>query len=240
MVWRVNDSQAVNYPVETAQVDVVDRDGGVTRMVASGGTIPITFSPRPQYIINVACTARFSDVCPDHWAYTYIEFMAQRGIVGGYPDGTFRPNNTATRAQLAKMVTIALGWPVVTPATPSFRDVPTSNSFYSYVETVKAHGVISGYPCGSAGEPCPGAYFRPNNNVTRAQSSKMIVIAFGWPINTSGGPHFTDVPANDGFYPYVETAFNYAIVTGYGTEFRPNNNVTRAQLSKMLYQAMNP
>jgi hypothetical protein len=240
MVWRVNDSQAVNYPVETAQVDVVDRDGGVTRMTASNGTIPLTFSPRPLYIVNVACAARFNDVCPDHWAYTYIEFMAQRGIVGGYPDGSFRPNNSATRAQLAKMITIAMGWPVANPGTPSFRDVPTTNSFYGYVETVKAHGVISGYPCGGPGEPCPGSYFRPNNNVTRAQSSKMIVVAFGWPINTAGGPHFTDVPSNDSFYPYVETAFNRAVVAGYGTEFRPNNNVTRAQLSKMLYQAMNP
>ena len=241
MVWRVNDSLAVNYPVETGQVDVVDRDGGVTRVVAAGGTIPLTIGPRPQYIVNVACTARFSDVCPDHWAYTYIEFMAQRGIVGGYPDGTFRPNNSATRAQLAKMITIALGWTILTPTTPSFRDVPASNSFYGYVETVKAHGVISGYPCSGAGEPCPGSYFRPNNNVTRAQSSKMIVVAFGWPINTSGGPHFSDVPASNTFYPYVETAFNHNIITGYpDNTFRPNNNVTRAQLSKMLYQAMNP
>jgi hypothetical protein len=133
-----------------------------------------------------------------------------------------------------------MGWPVANPGTPSFRDVPTTNSFYGYVETVKPHGVISGYPCSAPGEPCPGSYFRPNNNVTRAQSSKMIVVAFGWPINTTGGPHFTDVPSSNTFYPYVETTFNHTIVSGYGTEFRPNNNVTRAQLSKMLYQAMNP
>ena len=40
------------------------------------------------------------------------------------------------------------------------------------------HGVISGYPCGGAGEPCPGTYFRPNNNVTRGQTSKIVANTF--------------------------------------------------------------
>jgi hypothetical protein len=230
MVWRVNDSLTLNYPVETAQVDVVDRDGGVTRMSATAGTVRLTLGPRPLYVVNVNCAARFSDVCPDYWAYTFIESMAQRGIVSGYSDGTFRPDSTATRAQLSKMIVVARGWPVITPATPSFSDVPASNPFYGYIETARAHGVISGYSDGT---------FRPNNTVTRAQLSKMIVGAFAWPINTTGGPHFTDVPATDPFYGFVETAFNHNVISGYGTVFRPGNPVTRAQLSKMLYAALN-
>ena len=74
--------------------------------------------------------------------------------------------------------------------------------------------------------------------MTRAQISKMIVTAWAWTINTTGGPHFTDVPPSDPFYGFVETAFNRAIISGYGTTFRPGNDVTRAQLSKMLYQAL--
>jgi hypothetical protein len=229
MVWRVNDSLTLNYPVETAQVDVVDRDGGVTRMSAAGGTVRLTLGPRPIYVVNVNCGARFSDVCPDYWAYTFIESMAQRGIVSGYGDGTFRPDSTATRAQLSKMIVVARGWPVVAPVTPSFSDVPASNPFYGYIETARAHGVISGYS---------DRTFRPNSTVTRGQLSKMIVSAFGWAINTSGGPHFTDVPASDPFYGFVETAFNHNVVSGYGTVFRPGNPVTRAQLSKMLYAAL--
>ncbi|HMA32892.1 MAG TPA: S-layer homology domain-containing protein [Chloroflexia bacterium] len=230
LLWRPNDSLTLNYPVETAQVDVVDRDGSTTRLTANNGTVPLTLGPHPIYIVNVNCTARFSDVCPTYWAYTYIEFLAARGIVSGYGDNTFRPDSTATRAQLAKMIVVARGWPVTTPATPSFADVPASNPFYGYVETARAHGVISGYADGT---------FRPNNTVTRAQISKMVVTAFGWAINTTGGPHFADVPPTDPFYGYIETAYNHSIVSGYGTTFRPGNNVTRAQLSKMLYGAMN-
>jgi hypothetical protein len=113
--------------------------------------------------------------------------------------------------------------------------VPTSNPFYSYIETAKANNAISGYSCGAG---C--LEFRPNNNVTRGQISKIIVAAFAWAINTSGGPHFVDVPTTNTFYPYIETAYNRGVVSGYadGT-FRPGFNVTRAQLSKMLYVAMN-
>jgi hypothetical protein len=69
----------------------------------------------------------------------------------------------------------------------------------------------------------------------------MVVSAFGWAANTTGGPHFTDVPRSDPFYSYIETAFNHTVISGYGDgTFRPGNPVTRAQLSKILYQAMNP
>src|SRR5207253_5944589 len=112
---RVNDSLALNYPVEAPQVDVVDRDGATTHLVATGGTIPLTIGPRPQYIVTAGCGSRFYDVCPNYWAYTYIEFMAQRGIVSGYSDGSFRPGSSATRAQLSKMVVVARGWPIYTP-----------------------------------------------------------------------------------------------------------------------------
>jgi hypothetical protein len=230
MLWRPNDQVTINYPVETGQVDVVDRDGATTRMAANGGTIPLTISPRPLYVVNVNCAARFADVCPDHWAYTFIDFLAQRGIISGYSDNTFRPNNTATRAQLSKMVVVARGWPLLNPATPSFSDVPPNYPFYTHIETAKAHGVISGYS---------DRTFRPGNNVTRSQSTKMVVTAFGWAIDTSGGPHFVDVPPSDPFYGFVETAFNRGIVSGYGNTFRPGLNVTRAQISKMLYLAMN-
>src|SRR6185295_497898 len=61
-----------------------------------------------------------------------------------------------------------------------------------------------------------------------------------WAINTNGGPHFTDVPIGYMFYDYIETMYNHGssqgpIISGYadGT-FRPNNMVTRGQLSKIV------
>jgi hypothetical protein len=64
------------------------------------------------------------------------------------------------------------------------------------------------------------------------------MVKYGWQINTSGGPHFSDVPPEQPFYAYIETAYNRQIVTGYGSSFLPGNDTTRGQFAKMLSQAI--
>ena len=57
---------------------------------------------------------RFSDLPDTNWAYTYVSYFYCDGAVGGYDDGTFRPNRGSTRAQFAKMLVLwALGWQAV-------------------------------------------------------------------------------------------------------------------------------
>jgi hypothetical protein len=110
----------------------------------------------------------FSDVLSDNAFYQYVETAHAHDILGGYTDGTFRPNTEVTRSQLAKIVVSAEGWPLVTPGSPTFYDVPADNAFYSYVETAVVHGILSGYPDGS---------FRPGSVATRGQISKIIYLA---------------------------------------------------------------
>lgn len=156
--------------------------------------------------------------------------MTCRGIVGGYADGTFRPYNPATRAQIAKMVALGEGWPLIRPQEPTFSDVGPGDWFYEYVETAFAHGIVGGYTDGT---------FRPYSNVTRGQLSKMIVLARCWPLLDPPEAHFRDVAPGSTFYTYVETAQSKGVVGGYGDgTFRPNNEATRGQLSKMLHIAL--
>jgi hypothetical protein len=69
--------------------------------------------------------------------------------------------------------------------------------------------------------------------------SKIVVEAMNWDIDTSGGPHFTDVPTTDTFYDYIETAYNRGIISGYADNtFRPSNNATRGQIAKIVYGAI--
>jgi hypothetical protein len=83
------------------------------------------------------------------------------------------------------MVVNAAAWPTVTPASATFEDVPPGSTFFPYVEAVVAQGRVVGYPCGGPFEPCvaPGnrPYFRPNNNATRGQVSKIVTLAYGGP-----------------------------------------------------------
>jgi hypothetical protein len=201
------------------------------------GSVQVTVGPDPVYVeLN---TPRFNDVPFDFWAYSYIEYLASRGYVSGYVDGYFRPGNNATRGQFSKMTVLGMGWPITTTGGPHFRDVPTSDAFYGYIETANLRGAISGYQCGGPGEPCPGLYFRPGNNITRAQIAKIVVRAKGWTLLNPAVPTFSDVAVGSAFYSYVETAVAKGVVSGYADHtFQPGNNATRAQLSKMLAVAL--
>jgi hypothetical protein len=183
--------------------------------------------------------------------FTYIHWLACEAVVNGYSDGSFRPNNNATRAQFAKMIVLGVGWPLANPSNNTFHDVPVGSTFYSYVETAFGHGIINGYACGGSGESCDPQnrpYFRPNNNVTRGQLSKLLMLARGWALYTPASPTFADVPASSTFYTYIETVAHKGIASGYPCGgpnescdpqhrpyFRPGNNATRGQISKMLY-----
>jgi hypothetical protein len=109
----------------------------------------------------------FSDVQPGSTFYAYIESAYLHGAIAGYPDGRFRPNNPVTRAQAAKMLVLGKGWAVQTPQTPNFSDVPQTHWAYSYVETAVQHGIADGFADGT---------FHPDQPVSRAQLSKMVVL----------------------------------------------------------------
>jgi hypothetical protein len=114
----------------------------------------------------------FTDVPFGSPYYEYIETAYVHGIVSGYSDGTFRPGNEVTRAQVSKMLVLAKGWQPLYPITPSFRDVPADDWSYGFVESAYSHGVVSGYA---------DATFRPGNAVNRGQFSKMLTLTMQSP-----------------------------------------------------------
>src|SRR5439155_12411207 len=94
-------------------------------------------------------------------------------------------------------------------------------------------GAISGYG---------DLTFRPYNNTTRGQLAKIVVRGYGMNIYTPAAPTFRDVPATDPFYTVIETAYHQGIISGYSCgpnclEYRPGNNITRAQLAKIVVLA---
>jgi hypothetical protein len=132
----------------------------------------------------------YEDVPTDSPFYVWINRLSRRGHIGGYPCGLlpeepciepdnmpyFRPSNSATRGQLAKIVANAAGVEG-TPSAIIYSDVPEDHPFYVWIEA----GVMSGYPCGAPGEPCnpqSQPFFRPFNNVTRGQASKIVANTF--------------------------------------------------------------
>jgi hypothetical protein len=213
--------------------------------------------PVPTGYPTVAPCYNFLDVGTGDWYYQYVHWLACNNVIGGYPDSTFRPGNPSTRGQLTKMMVGAFRLTITTPNEPSFADVPTSDTFYPYIETAANLNIVTGYPCGTrVDEPCgPGRkpYFRVNTQVTRAQITKIAVLCgqqirpTRWVLLNPTTPTFRDVPRTDPFYQYVETAIRTDIIQGYGCGaagepcpgryFRPDNNATRSQIAKVVYLA---
>jgi S-layer homology domain len=187
---------------------------------------PAVSAPTDKRPANT-CTAQFSDVPPGAYFYDPVLWLACQGAISGYSDGTFRPGNPTTRAQLTKIVVLAYGWPLLTPAQGHFSDVSPASPFYATIETAYARGIIGGYADGT---------FRPGNDVTRAQLSKIITLATGWTLLNPAQGHFGDVPPGSTFYSVVETAYAHGIISGYSDgSFRPGNPATRAQIAKIVY-----
>jgi hypothetical protein len=195
------------------------------------------------------CPLQFTDVPVGSTFYPYIHCLACRGIINGYPDGSFKPNNNVTRGQLSKIVANSAGF--TDPQTVQlFEDVPLGSTFQTYIGRLATRGYINGYPCGNP-EPCvpPGnlPYFRPNANATRGQISKIVSNAAGFS-DPPAGQTFEDVAPGSTFYDFIERLATRGVMSGYPCGgalepcvppenrpyFRPNNNATRGQTSKIV------
>lgn len=161
---------------------------------------PYLFTSRGQVAKIISLSAGFNepvggptfqDVPLGHPFYEYIERMASRKIIIGYPCGIdpnepcdpenrpyFRPSAMLNRAQLSKMTALAFGYQDP-PTGQSFEDVVPDNHFYPFIENLASRQIINGYACGSAPDipcipPLNRPYFRYGNAITRGQIAKII------------------------------------------------------------------
>lgn len=102
-------------------------------------------------------TKTFSDVGAGAWYGKAVYTMAELGLVGGYEDGTFRPNNKITRAEFAAM---AMRFAELKGGKAAFSDVSANHWAYQYILTAADYGWVSGYEDGT---------FRPEVKITRAE-----------------------------------------------------------------------
>jgi hypothetical protein len=204
----------------------------------------------------------FTDVPLGHTFRSYIECLACRNIINGYTSGCetgnpcFRPNNNVTRGQTSKIVSNAAGFGN-DPGPQQFEDVPEESTFFDFVGRLANRGIVAGYPCGGAGEPCvpPGnlPYFRPNANVTRGQITKIVSEAAQFS-DPASGQQFEDVAPESTFYEFIYRLVIRSIMSGYlcggaGEPcvppgnlpyFRPGANATRGQTSKIVANTFYP
>lgn len=161
-----------------------------------------------------------------HWAEADIVAAAQAGLVNGYPDDTFRPDEPITRLQFTVILVRALGL-TGSGATIPFADRDAIPAWAAdAIARAAQHGIVRGYEDGT---------FRPEATITRAEVATMVAGAIGLPL-TDANPPFADAAAiPEWARPYVTAVHAAGLMQGQaGNRFAPTVATTRAEAAVLL------
>ena len=152
---------------------------------------------------NWSSENNFSDVSADKWYNNAVSTLCHMGVLGGYSDGTFRPNAPITRAEFAK-IAVSFSQANGSAVYSYFTDVKTTDWFAPYVTTAKDSGLIEGYSDGS---------FKPENRITRAEACAIVNRVLGRKpskshMKISGRIDWPDCTTADWFYEAIMEATN--------------------------------
>lgn len=166
------------------------------------------------------------------WAEPYINALAAKNVISGFPDGTFRPSEPVTRAQFAAIVNKAFN-PAPQRGGFNFSDVSSNFWGYNAIQTAYRGGFLSGYPNGQ---------FRPDLQIPRVQV--LVSLASGLGL-TSADNAVLSVYQDQGQIPSyaldkVAAATRRGVVVNYPTvaQLNPNQTATRADVAAFVYQAL--
>ena len=173
--------------------------------------------------------ATFVDVPASHWAYEYIEAIYSNGITRGCSQNPlmYCPGQNVTRGQMAAFIIRAkYGENFSYTATSYFTDVPSTHTFFKYVQKLKDDGITA----------VSGTY-GVDNEVTRGQMAALIIRAkHGEDFSYTATPYFSDVPSTHTFFKYVQKMKDAGITAVTGN-YMVDNIVPRDQMAAFLGRA---
>ncbi|MFH1683277.1 MAG: S-layer homology domain-containing protein [Candidatus Margulisiibacteriota bacterium] len=169
----------------------------------------------------------FKDLGDDPWSRDAVEGLATLGIISGYPDGNFLPNNSITRAEIIAWIVALLTSEAAVPESDKFYDLTPSHWAYRYIILADEKGFIKGYPDGG---------FRPNNTVTRMEALAIVARFMDLPayaeVNKSP---FMDVSPDYWGFPIIISASKAGLLTYVKTAYLgPADQISRGEVAVLL------
>lgn len=165
-----------------------------------------------------------------HQNETAIQYLYDEGIVSGYPDGTFKPDNFLVRAELMKILVLGAGYdPSAEQYNNCFPDVK-DEWFARYVCFAKQKGWVEGYPDGN---------FAPGVNVNKVEAIKMLLEIFKANILSGFDTFYNDTEQGTWYFDYVTTAYDLGLLEEEaGTNYYPGLDIKRGQVSENIYRLL--
>ena len=185
-------------------------------------------------IASALAQTSFNDVPTNYWAQTFIQELASRDIIKGFPDGGFRPNDLVTRAQFAAMLNKAMT-KAPTRDSVTFVDVDANYWAASAIQKAYTTGFMAGYP---------GNIFEPTQNIPRVQI--LVSLANGLNYTANQAPEtilqtYADAASIPNYARNsVAAATENRMVVNYpNVQFlNPNQSATRAEVAAFIYQGL--
>ncbi|MBR4891121.1 MAG: S-layer homology domain-containing protein [Clostridia bacterium] len=184
--------------------------------------ILVVLSVSLMLFVSTISAGAFSDIAESDYCHAAATFLQEKGVLTGYPDGSFGANDNVTRAQMAAIVCRIADTPNKTNSKVNFSDVSDGHWAKDYVSLASNLGIINGDGDGR---------FRPEDNVKYEEAIKMVVCAVGLADNITPDPL-------DWSKPYLSIADKYSITDNLlGKKGNPS---TRADIAVMTYASLNP
>jgi hypothetical protein len=192
-------------------------------------TTPFLFS-RPA----IAQRTFFTDVSDSYWAKPFIERLVKEGVINGYSDGTFKPEQPVTRAQFSVILQKAFSEDPVRK-NRAFKDVPAKHPAAAAISKAYTTGFMSGFSDNT---------FRPNTKITKAQT--IVYLASGLQFDSPSNAakilsiyrDTNEIP--EGNQNGIAAATEKGLVVNYPkvTYLNPTDDATRAEVAATVYQAL--
>ncbi len=178
----------------------------------------------------------FNDLSGVEWAKDAVYELYNMGIVNGYNDGGYHPNDNITRAEFSKIICSAFN--ILTPAEgerDNFADINPSDWYAPYIYAAKSANFINGYEDGC---------FKPNNNITREEAAAILgrtleSLEINLPADRLNINFVDETEISDFAVGYIDKLYMLALINGDDNNmFRPSVNLSRAETAQMIWNVL--
>lgn len=180
---------------------------------------------------TVAAVDNFSDVSIAHPNYNAIMDLRVRGVIDGYPDGTFKPEQTVNRVEALKIILNAAGIDSTTAGrVANFSDIDITQWYMPYLNMAYDLGVVEGYVDGT---------FKPAQTVNLVENLKILLASYKVDLSevTVTGNMFADAYADQWYAKYVQYAKDKKLIEGDAeNNVYPGQGMTRAKWAEVAYR----
>lgn len=198
-----------------------------TMAVLLSGIITVSALPLYSFADTINVSDTFTDVQKGNWEENGIMSLVHKGVISGYPDGTFKPNQITTRGEFVSLLNKVFG--LKNSSEIQFTDVSKELWCYDAISVAVGEGYIAGYPDGS---------FRPNAPITREEAAVLLA-----KILEQRGEKTEDniILPKDNISSWAKNAVSFVmskkLMSGYPDgSFKPTRQITRAESAVLINQ----